>query len=932
MIRYLIILSLLIFSCSNISNNNHLNMNNENNISLKDKIAQMIMVRTDGKYYNGSHWKEQSLNSLIDKYNVGGLITYSGSVHGTYYKLNSYQERSKIPLFVAADYERGLGTFMDGTLFPPNMALAATNNTNYSYEQGRIIAAESKKIGVNIILAPVLDINNNPNNPIINIRSYGDTPEKVAEYAIPFIKGIQDGGLIACAKHYPGHGNTGVDSHTSLPTINISKEQLFNHELRPFKKACESGVGSVMIGHILIPSMDKKNPATFSKIITEDILRRQWNYNGLIITDALEMGALTSTTWHGESAIKSIEGGADIILLPLDAISAIDAIYNAVKTGRISEDRIDYSYRKIINKKNEIGLYENNSTNWNELSKTIATSNHLGVAKKIAKESITLVKNEKSLLPFSSKKYNKVTHILLSTDNDLRKRMKTYAYNIKYTHGNVKEIYVNDPLSDLAIEDILNKVDGSSIVIISMLIRISMNKGLATIHDTHQELLNKMSLKNIPMIGLSFGSPYLSDYSVFDSYVCGYGYGKVSFDAAFEAIFGREKISGKLPITLNDKYKIGHGIEVKKNEKIFINKNINLNAPLKIIKEAISDSIFPGAQIFVSKEDEIIINEGFGNFTYDKKSKIVTNESIYDVASLTKVLATTPIIMKLVQQKKIGLNYPLSDFYPQLKNDMNKKDITIKHLLTHTAGFKAHENYSVKKDFISRTEIVHNILSMDLIYAPGKKTVYSDLGIILLLDIIERITSSDIDKLSQKYFFKPFGMTHTLFNPDSLIRNNIVPTEKDDYFRHRLIHGEVHDENAFILGGVSTHAGLFSNAYDIGIFSKMLLNKGLFLGRRYLKNDIINKFTKRVNTPINSDRAIGFDTPSRDGKSSAGDYFSNEAYGHLGFTGTSLWIDPKKELIVVLLTNRIHPKRGNKTEMYNLRRNFHNALMIAIEE
>jgi len=928
--KYLFIFSMLIFGCSNAPNNNYLRMNVMKNVSLKDKIAQMIMIRADGKYYHESNWKEEILNNLIMNYNIGGLITYSGSVHGTYHKLTAYQKLSKTPLFVAADYERGLGTFMDGTLFPPNMAIAATNNPDYAYEQGRMIAEESKKIGVNIILAPVLDINNNLNNPIINIRSYGDTPETVVEYGIPFIKGVQDAGLIACAKHYPGHGNTGVDSHTSLPTIDISQKELFDNELVPFKKACEAGVESVMVGHILIPSLDEKMPATFSNVITENILRKKWNYNGLIITDALEMGALTKTTWHGESSIRSIEGGADIILLPLDAVGAIDAIYEAVESGRISESRINYSYKKIINKKNEIGLINGRDNNWNELNKTIGNSNHLKMAGNIAQKSITVVKNEKLTLPFIPNKYNKVTHILLSTDRDLRTRMKSFAYNVKYTHGNVNEIYVNDSLSDLGIRDVINKTKNSDVIIISMLIRISMNKGLATIDFTHQKLLNELQFNNVPMIGISFGSPYLPNYNVFDSYICAYGYGKVSFEAAFEGLFGRKDITGILPVTLNEKYQKGHGIEVKKNEKIFISTKNDLESPLRVIKNAISDGIFPGAQIFISKGNEILLNKGIGSFTYDKKSKKVSNESIYDVASLTKVLATTPVIMKLVQQKKLSLEYPLYHFYPQLEDDLNKKSLTIRHLLTHTAGFKSHEKYYEKEGFDSQSKIIDDILSKELIYKPDERMIYSDLGIILLLDIIEIVTGSKIDFLSEKYFYRPLNMKKTFFNPDLSIKENVVPTENDNYFRNRLIQGEVHDENTFILGGVSTHAGLFSNAYDIGIFSKMMLNEGIHLGKRYLKKDIIRKFTKRVNIPNNSDRTIGWDTPSQDGNSSAGDYFSRKSFGHLGFTGTSLWIDPEKEIIVVLLTNRIHPKRGNKKEMYAFRREFHNSVMETI--
>ena len=932
--RHFMIFFLFIFGCAIIDDKGNIEINKKSkmkNISLKDKIAQMIMIRVDGKYYNKNYWREEHINSLIVDYKIGGVITYGGSVHGTFHRLKTFQNLSNIPLFVAADYERGLGTFMDGTLFPPNMAIAATQNEDFSYMQGKYIAREAKRLGVNMIFAPVLDINNNLNNPIINIRSYGDTPETVIKYGMPFIKGIQEESLIACAKHYPGHGNTGIDSHTSLPIIDITINELYNNELAPFKSACEIGVKSIMTGHIMIPEMDNLLPATFSKIITDDILRKEWSYNGLIVTDALEMGALTSTTWHGESAIRAIEGGADIILLPLDGIKAIESIYSAVKEGRLTEERINFSFNRIIKSKEDINLFNVKSKLlWDDLEEVISNPEHKKIASKIAEKSITLIKNNKSLIPFKPNEYKKISHILLSTDNDLRTRLKSYAYDIKYTSGNVNEIYINDPLSDLAIQDVINKIEGSDIIIVSMLIRISMNKGLSTIHETHAELLNELKKKDIPTIGVSFGSPYLPNYNSLDTYMASYGYGSISLSAASDALFGRKDIGGKLPVTLNNDYKIGHGIVVKKNSKIFkVTNNIKLEKTISVIEKAISDSIFPGAQIFVSKENEIFLNEGFGNFTYDTNSNKVDKESIYDIASLTKVLSATPVVMKLLQRKRIGLDYPLYHFYPEFSIG-EKKELTIRHLLTHTSGLPAYIEYYKRKNIDNKVKMIEDIVSLELVYEPDQKVIYSDLGMILLLDIIERITDKGLDELSSKYFYSPLKMKNTFFNPDISLKNRIVPTEYDDYFRNTLLQGKVHDENAFILNGVSTHAGLFSNAYDIGILSQMLLDDGIHLGRRYLKKNIINKFTSRYNVPKGSDRTIGWDTPSQNGKSSAGDYFSDKSFGHLGFTGTSLWIDPKKDIIVVLLTNRVYPKRGNKNEMYNFRRKFHNTLMKEI--
>jgi len=925
--KFNIIFILFYFSCA--THEVQVDDSIKKDISLRDKISQMVMIRMDGNFHNNESWKKKDIEYFINKYKIGGLITFTGNIHGTFENIKYFQSISETPLFIASDYERGLGVFINGTLFPSNMAVAATGDKNYSYLQGKITAIEAKSIGVNFILAPVLDINNNKNNPIINFRSYGDNPEVVSEYGLSFIKGIQDQGLIACAKHYPGHGNTNTDSHTRLPIIDISKEELYNNELYPFKNAVLSGVKSIMTGHIVIPSIDQDNiPATFSKKIVNDILIEDWNFNGLVITDALEMGALTSNVWHGESAIKAIEAGADIILLPLNATSAIESVYTAVQSGRISLDRINYSYNKIIKQKEEMGLFSESYNNWIDVEKNIASSENRKIANKIAEKSITLVKNNKNIIPFNPNNYKKVTHLLLSTDNDLRQRLKSFARDIRYIHGNVNEIYVNDKLTSLGKQDILNKVKDSDVIIVSMLIRISMDKGLSTIDNSHNQLLSDLKSLNIPIIGVSFGSPYLPDYNHLDAYLCSYGYGSVSLKATTDALFGRKDISGELPINLNDIYKTGHGLKVKKNYKIFNSQlNIDLNESFNIIYTAISDSIFPGAQLFVSKGDKILINKSFGNHTYEKDSKIITNESIYDVASLTKVLSTTPVAMKLIQKKLLSLDFYLSDFYPEF-NSGNKKEVTIRHLLTHSSGLPAYVEYYKINSINPELDIINDIVNLDLEYIPDEKMVYSDLGMILLYDIIKKVSNSDLDKLSNKYFYKPFNMTNTYFNP--INDDIVVPTEYDKHYRMKLIKGEVHDENAYILNGVSGHAGLFSNSTDIGTFSKFFLNEGVLLGRRYLKKDLIRTFTSKTKNPVNSDRALGWDTPSDRG-SSAGDYFSIGSYGHLGFTGTSLWIDPNEEIIIVFLTNRVYPTRENKG-IYNIRRELHNSIMTNIKE
>jgi len=458
-----------------------------------------------------------------------------------------------------------------------------------------------------------------------------------------------------------------------------------------------------------------------------------------------------------------------------------------------------------------------------------------------------------------------------------------------------------------------------------------MDKGISTIDSSHNDLITKISKMGIPIIGISFGSPYLPNYKYLDTYICTYGYGSVSLIAASNAIFGRISISGRLPVTLNNKYKSGHGLDIKRMSSIFKkNMEIDFSSTKTIIYNAINEGVFPGAQVFISKGDHILLNEGFGKTSNEKNAKNVTQNTIYDVASLTKILSTTPVVMKLIKKNRLDLDFPLKDFYSPYNSD-DKRNITIRHLLTHTSGLKDYITY-YKNPNMDRDSIIEDIINQDLEYKPDSNTVYSDLGMILLLDIVEKVTGSRLDKLSNRYFYSPLGMHSTMFNPSEDFLDRIAPTENDTYFRNKLLQGIVHDENAYILGGVSGHAGLFSNASDIGIFCKMLLDGGYYLGTRYFDTELINSFTRRKNIPEDSDRALGWDTPSQKG-STAGDYFSNDSYGHLGFTGTSVWSDPINNIIIVLLTNRVYPTRNKKNiqnKMYLFRRDFHNNVMKQI--
>lgn len=898
-------------------------------LTLREKIGQMIMVRVRGDFYNDENWYRNQLESWISETGIGGVITFGGSIHGSYYNIRQFQEWAEIPLLVAADYERGTGQWMTGgTLFPSNMAVAATGDTMLAYEQGRVTAAEGRALGVQVAFAPVVDVNNNQDNPIINFRAYSDDPEIVSQFGNSFIQGLQDNGMVACVKHFPGHGNTSVDSHSSLPSIKGSRKELEAVELKPFKQAVEAGVQMIMVGHIIMEGIDPSGtPASHSRKITTGLIRDQWNFDGIIVTDGMEMGGLTSTAWAGESAVRAVEAGADILLLPTDVGHTIDAIEAAVKSGRIKEKRINASVLRILEMKKNSGLFSDASqSDWAQVEESIGVDEHRSVARNVAAQSITVVKDD-GLLPLKPEKINRLGHLILTTDENGHDQLKTFISDVSRTHGNVEEIVVNEALSDLRQDDIINRLRNVDQILVTLLVRIKMHKDLSTIDPTHAELLKRLHQQGKKLVVAGFGSPYLPDYESISTYLCAYGYGSISQTAAADGIWGRAPISGKLPVNLNKSYPRGHGLEFDRRKYGFepSKGNVDLRTAVAILDSAISQNIFPGAQIFIAREGQIVLSAGYGNFTYDEVSPAVETNTIYDVASLTKVLVTTPVMMKMVGRKDLGLDQEVSQFYPQFTGG-GREDVTLRHLLTHSSGLESYVQYFLDNRFQDKSDIIADILDEQLNFKPGTDFAYSDLGIILLGSIIEKVRRKDLDRLANDWVFNPMDMTSSGYLPDPKLLDRIAPTEFDSAYRGSLVHGVVHDENAYLMGGEAPHAGVFSTAEDIGKYAQMLLNGGTWLGSREFTAGQIRQFTKRQEMPPGSDRAVGWDTPSRNGTSSAGDYFSNSSFGHLGFTGTSMWVDPERDIIIVLLTNRVHPSR-DKGGIYGIRRAFHTAVM-----
>ncbi|MFQ6616538.1 MAG: glycoside hydrolase family 3 N-terminal domain-containing protein [Fidelibacterota bacterium] len=898
-------------------------------LSLEERVAQLFMARYTGNFYPESSYVYRHVKRLVEEKGIGGIIPYFGSTHGTISNLNELQGLSRVPLLVAADYERGVGQQLDGaTLFPTPMAVAATGSPGLAYEMGRITALEARAIGVHVTFAPVLDVNSNPDNPIINFRSFGDSPEIVARYGTEFIRGAQEHGLVATGKHFPGHGDTDTDSHTTLPAIGRDPETFVAVDLAPFKRAVDAGVKMIMVAHIAVPSLDASGmPATLSQTLNDSLLRDELGFDGLIVTDAMEMGGITESFWAGEAAIRTLESGTDMVLLPMDIDRAIEAVVEAVRTGRISEERINQSVRRVLTVKKDLGLWEERELLLGSARSVLGRSEYRSLAAEMGRKSITLVTDRENRIPIHVETVKNPIHILLATHEGMLSISKPFSSDVERMFENENSRFMAWPLGDAELQAVVEEARKSDFILCSLWIRVRMNLGTVSLDESHRRLLKELENTGIPVVVVSFGSPYVEDVGEIGTYACAYGYGSVSQHAMADAIFGAVPVSGSLPVTLGPSYPQGHGLTRSARRMLTRAETTpDFLEAKKVLASAIEDSVFPGAQVVVTREGEVLWSYTVGKQTYDPKSPSITEETIYDLASVTKVSATTPLIMKLVERKLLSLDEPVYHFFPTFRGK-GKETVTVRHLLTHSSGLPAYVRFF--EEGVPPEEVVPTIVGTELDFPPGDSTVYSDLGLILTGAIIQKVTGQSLDVLAKNWIYEPLGMKRTFFRPDRRYLPDIAPTEYDPVYRKGVVHGVVHDENTWWLGGVAGHAGLFSTALDLARYAQVMMDGGVFEGRRLFKRQTIAQFTARQGMPPGSSRAVGWDTPS-DSLSSAGDYFGPGSFGHLGFTGTSLWIDPNRRIAVILLTNRVYPTR-ERGGMYEVRRQFYNAVMQALE-
>ncbi|MBI3004662.1 MAG: serine hydrolase [Ignavibacteriales bacterium] len=903
-------------------------------LTLEEKVSQLICFWTLGRYYpaNSDHWQE--LERLAVKRKIGNFVFSIGDVYEYAVQINKLQKLADVPLLIAGDFEYGVAMRVrHSTMFPRAMAIGATHNPKYAYELGRITALEGRALGIHQNYAPVLDVNNNARNPVINTRAFGDDVKLVTDMGIAFVKGTQDGGMIATIKHFPGHGDTDIDTHVGLSVLNLTKERLQSVELPPFKEAIQAGALSVMVGHPSVPAYDTVVgiPATVSHNVSTTLLQGELQFADLIVTDALQMRGVSEKYLPGEAAVLSVKAGADIVLMPVDVDIAIDAIVAAVKRGEISVERIDHSVRKLLTVKERMSLNVNRFVDVDKVAEAVGAPEHQRLALEIARNAVTVLGNQKNILPLSKVDSSKILDVVISDSEDLSDG-RSFHFMMQQRRGRMGWSRIGPNSNQLDHDSTMAKARRADMLLVQLHLYTRSGELTGFVDSNQVALVKNLSTLGKPMVGIAWGNPYVAmDLPPFDAYICTYSDAECMQQAAAEVIFAEEPAKGKLPITIPELYKFGEGIEYPKltlrdglpEEAGFNSQKLKLVDD--VINSAAKDSAFPGAVLLVAKDGIVVYNKGYGFFDYAVYSKSVHENTIYDLASVTKVISTTSAIMRLVDDGKLSLNDPIVNHLPQF-GQRGKEKLTVYNLMVHNSGLPAWRRFY---DFCTTPQcVLDSVFASPLVYKTGDSTIYSDLGLITIGKLIEKITGVGLDKYVDSVFFKPLGMRNTMYNPASDLWDRIVPTEVDTFWQRTgiAVRGRVHDENAAVLGGVSGHAGLFSTTSDLSIMLQMLLNGGTYGGRRFIKEETVKQFTTRQSDK--SSRAIGWDTKSSD-RSFSGTLTSTKTFLHTGFTGTSVVVDPEKKVIIVFLTNRVHPSRAS-TKIFDVRPRVHDAVLNAL--
>jgi len=930
-----------------------------NSLTTEQRIAQLIFVRAN---YSGQPYIK-AIDTLILKYNIGGVVFFKGEPVTQVIQTNYWNSLAQTPLLISIDAEWGLGMRLKNTIkYPLQMTLGAISDNNLIYQMGEQIGEQCNRMGIHINFAPVVDVNSNPKNPVIGMRSFGQNPLLVAEKGNMYMKGMQSTGLIASAKHFPGHGNTYKDSHKDLPEVTSSLSTLIKNDLLPFQLLINNGVSSVMIAHLSVPALDSSNniPSTLSHKIVTNLLIDSMQFNGLIITDGLDMKGVTKYYKEGMVALKALQAGNDILLIPDNIPASIRNINKAVEEGTITEEHLEKSCKKVLKYKYLSGAWTSNTIDTLNLIQDLNKPEYLKTAKKLSAASITIVKNESNILPLTNSDLQKKALVIVGT------KKQQPIENILNKYSDFKIFRIEHDATKKDRKRLITKLSHYNLVVIAMLNTNILASRRFGITELDVNIVEQIASQTNVILDI-FASPYALNFfntKPFKAIIVSYQEKPMLQIASAHLIMDYANKFGTLPVDAGQ-YKAGWGITygaTKLYSEDPETMGINMGFLRKVDSTALNGveiGAYPGCQIIAVKNGAVFYNKAFGYHTYDKIKKVKWND-VYDLASLTKILATTPAIMKMAEQKTININGRLSDYLPMLKGT-NKDSLKFIEVLSHQAGLQnwipfyqstisengwdttIYQNH-ISDEFTVRVanqmyvkKGYNYVLFDSIILSPfqDKSYHYSGLGFYLLKQMVEQINNISFDDYLYNNFYNELQLKYLKFNPREYFSlDKIVPTENDQIFRYQQLQGDVHDQGAALLGGVNGNAGLFGNTYNVAIMMQMFLNGGKYGESVFLKEETINFFNSCHFAADSNRRGLGFDKPLHlyePHRTNCKDV-SPSSFGHSGFTGTYAWADPENGLIYVFLSNRVYPEMNNSKLMdLDIRTNIHQLFYEALK-
>lgn len=939
-------------------------------MSVEDMAAQTIVLRSKSK--PTAEYIVQ-MRQMLSAHTYGGVCFFAGTTPDMLTLQQVYKQASRIPLFITIDGEFGPAMRLtDLRKLPRQQTLGALTDSSLVFEAGQEAGRQCRLLGIQWNFLPVADVNNNPLNPVINTRSFGENPLAVAEHASWFLKGMQSQGVMGSAKHFPGHGDTETDSHKALPLIRNSVQTLDSIHLPPFIKLIAEGVESVMVGHLNLPAYDSSGlPASLSPWVVSGLLRRDLGYRGLIVTDGLEMEGVRialqklpeyQSFGEGMIEVQALKAGCDVLLLPVNPQAAVKAIAKAVQKGFLPRKRLEEACRRILYYKThgsfpiDYRQYPSAQTMRNLpafLRDTLNGKSNSDLLQSIWNQAITLLENDRGILPVSRWEYPRKMCLSIGDGKPgvFLKELQTYDRN--FNHMELNRDFNPDMAED---SGFIKQFTGYDLVVIGITnTNYSPAKGYG-ITPQSIRLIQQLQNTGIRIVLAVFAPPYalapFYNMNRIRAILCGYQETDESQKACAGIIFGALPTRGKLPVTIDRYWNAGHGYTTRSYR---LHNSRYQDAGLdgrcferidSIVRTGLEQQAYPGCQVLIAKGGAVVYDKCFGRESYDSTAAQVSPESIYDVASLTKIMATTLAYMRLYENGDYHLDQSVRDVLPRLAST-NKRYATFRQMLSHQAGLKAFIPY-VEDSVFNGKPLFDTAYSYDyptqvadrLFLQNGyerhirrlidespvnshRPYVYSDLGFYYLNEALEKLTDTSLEGYVTANFYDYLDLRNTAFHPLQYFPiNRTIPTENDSTLRHRLLRGHVHDPLAALLGGVSGSAGLFSNSHDIAVICQMLLQKGMYGGIRYFDSTTVNLFTSSNFSQVDNRRGGGFDKPplSPDKNSPTCPSASPSSYGHSGYTGTYCWIDPEKELVYVFLSNRVHPTHKNrKISQLNIR-------------